>query len=271
MELYKAKVKKFKNGKIKMREYKQKMTVPKNTRGENRASTGKKRKEVGKIKARSLARTRTNLTELVENNEDVFKSFITLTYKEEIEDIDQAYKDLSNYLKLCKRNLAKEGKELYYIAVPEIQNKRAQRTGKYVIHFHIISNAEIGSALIPKREPKKIAGADHKGITTIEYYDLKGWPDEKKGHSFALPIQHQGEFELSKYLLKYLYKDLDDRFYGRQKILHSNNLKVPEFQYYLEEKEIESIKEKNKSNITEVFSMSEHETQNPFIDYIYKN
>ena len=268
MEEYKAKIKTFKNGKIKMREYKNKMTVPNKNRDEKRATTKKRKKEIGKIKARSLSRTRTNMIELVENNEDAFISFITLTYKDEVEDIDRAYTDLSNYIKLCKRHLKNEGKELQYIAVPEIQRKRATRTGKYVIHFHLITNIEIGSVLIEKRPAKTIEGADHKGTKTIEYYDLKGW---SKGFSIAIPIQHQGEFELSQYLLKYLYKDFSDRFYGRQKILHSNNLKVPEFKYYLEEEDIEKIKNKNHSNLSEVFSMSERETQNPFVDYIYKN
>ncbi len=101
MELYKAKVKQFKNGKTKMREYKHLMTVPKNTKGKKEASTRRNKKEYGKIKARSLSRTRTNLIELVENNEDVFKSFITFTYKDEVEDIGRAYTDLSNYLKTC--------------------------------------------------------------------------------------------------------------------------------------------------------------------------
>ena len=170
-------------------------------------------------------------------------------------------------MKTCKRHLKKKGLELFYIAVPEIQHKRAMKYGKYVIHFHIISNIEIGSELIPKREPKQIAGSGFKGVKTIEYYDLKGWT---KGFSIALPIQKQGEFELSKYLLKYLYKDLDDRFYGRQKILHSNNLKVPEFQYYINEEEIEGIKNSNQKDIKEVFSMSERETENPFVEYLYK-
>jgi hypothetical protein len=98
------------------------------------------------------------------------------------------------------------------------------------------------------------------GIKTIEYYDLKGW---RKGFSIATPIQHQGEFELSQYLLKYLYKDFSDRFFDRQKILHSNNLKVPDFEYYLEEDTIENIKRENHGKLSEVFSMSEHETENP--------
>lgn len=266
-DLYIAKEKRFKNGKTKMREYAYPMTIPSKSKTRTEG-TGKKKRLFGKIKRNSLARTRETLIELVENNEDAFVSFITLTYKEDVEDIDRAYKDLGNYIKACKRKMNKDGQELYYIAVPEIQNKRAKHYGKYVIHFHLITNIPIGSKLIPKREKKKIKGADFKGIKTIEYYDLEGW---KQGFSVALPIVKQGEFELSKYLLKYLYKDLDDRFYGRQKILHSNNLKVPEFEYYNEKKDIEGIKERNARNLKEVFSMAEWETVTPFVDYVYKS
>ena len=265
-DLYIAKVKQFKNGKTKMREYAQPMMIPKKSKTRNEG-TGKKKREFGKIKRNSLARTRETLIELVENNEDAFVSFITLTYKEDVEDIDRAYKDLGNYLKASKREMKKQKQELFYIAVPEIQNKRAKRTGKYVIHFHLITNIPIDSNLIPKRPKKTIEGPDHKGTTTIEHYDLKGW---KQGFSFALPIIHQGEFELSKYLLKYLYKDLDDRFYGRQKILHSNNLKVPEFEYYNEKEDVEGIKKRNAQNLKEVFSMADWETETPFVEYVFR-
>jgi len=263
-DLYRARLKEFKNGKIKLREYKNLMWKPKK-KEQLTSSTSKKRVlvEGGKISRRSLAKTRNTLIELVENNEDVFKSFITLTFKEDIEDIDTAYKDLQNYLKGCKREL----KNFSYIAVPEIQHKRAKKSGKYVIHFHLITNIEIGTSLIPERETKTITGADFKGTKQIKYYDLKHW---KKGFSIALPIIHQGEFELSKYLLKYLYKDLDNRFYGRQKLLHSNSLKVPEIQYYLEDNKINQIKDKNKENLNEVFSMLKGETTEPFTDYIYQ-
>lgn len=138
-DLYLAKYKKFKNGKIKLREYLQVMAKPEQK--ENESQYKKKKRELGTISKRSLSRTRNTLIELVENNEDKFESFITLTYKEEVEDVDEAYKDLQTYLKSCKNILKKEyGKELYYIAVPEIQSQRAKKSGKYVIHFHLITN-----------------------------------------------------------------------------------------------------------------------------------
>ena len=99
------------------------------------------------------------------------------------------------------------------------------------------------------------------------YYDLPYW---SKGYSFAIPIERTGQFELSLYLLKYLYKDMDNRFYGRQKILHSNNLKVPDFEYYKDEDKIDSIKSENKENIKEVFYLMPQKTEHPFTEYIYK-
>ncbi|MBR6725086.1 MAG: hypothetical protein IKI79_07360, partial [Erysipelotrichaceae bacterium] len=128
-DLYIAKEKRFKNGKTKMREYAYPMTIPSKSKTRTEG-TGKKKRLFGKIKRNSLARTRETLIELVENNEDAFVSFITLTYKEDVEDIDRAYKDLGNYIKACKRKMNKDGQELYYIAVPEIQNKRAKHYGK---------------------------------------------------------------------------------------------------------------------------------------------
>lgn len=259
---YKAKVKEFNNGKIKIREYQSLMTIPKDKTKNSGSPESQKRilRANGEITKRSLSRTRQTLIELVENNEDRFKSFITLTYKEDIENISEAYSNLQSYIRSCKRNFP----DFCYVAVPEIQHHRAKKTCKYVIHFHIITNAPVGSKLIPEREPKQITGADFKGTKTITYYDVEYW---NKGFSIALPIIQQGEFELSKYLLKYLYKDLDNRFYGRQKLLHSNNLKAPEFNYYLNADE---IKEENKKDIQEVYSLLEGETQYPFIDYIYK-
>jgi len=265
-DLYKVKLKEFKNGKIKMREYENLMIKPKKREEQKEIETMNKNRLFGEISKRSLSRTRNNLIELVENNDDVFESFITLTYKDDVEDIDEAYNDLRNYIRNCKKTMRKENIELSYIAVPEIQHKRKIKTGKYVIHFHLITNIKIGSHLIPEREKKFISGENHKGTKTIRFYDLEFWD---KGYSFAMPIIREGEFELSKYLLKYLYKDLDNRFYGRQKILHSNNLKVPEFKYYLDEDEIKEIKEDLKENINEVFRMDKTETREPFVDYVY--
>lgn len=62
--------------------------------------------------------------------------FVTLTFKDEIEDIDVAN---YHFKKFRQRVSYKIGKNLQYIAVPEIQEKRAKRTGKKVWHYHLLT------------------------------------------------------------------------------------------------------------------------------------
>lgn len=265
--LYKARYQKFNNGNIRFRDYKNLLLKPKSKISENSSSSEKKKRKFGKIEKRSLSKTRRLLIDLIENNEDKFNTFITLTFKEEIEDIDVAYNYLKNYLLGCKRYCKSKVKPFYYLAVPEIQKQRAKKTGKYVIHFHLITNIEVGSARIPERPEKEIDGPNHKGRVKIKYYDLIGWDS---GLSLAIPIVRTEQFRLSLYLTKYLYKDLDDRFYGRQKVLHSNNLKVPEMIYLINEEEIMNFKKQNEDNISEVFACSGYQNQYAFTEYNYK-
>lgn len=262
---YLAKYKVFNNGKIKYREYDRFLKVPKDKNSikqDNQEHEKRVLKSEGKISKRSLSRTRLNLKELIENNEDRFLSFITLTYKDEVENIDEAYKDLRTYIRQCKWLLNKTNEELFYIAVPEIQHHRAMKSGKYVIHFHLLTSIPIGSKLIPERELKRIQGENYKGFKIIKYYDLKYWD---KGYSTAQAIEDIKDNGLSNYLIKYLYKDLDNRFYGRQKLLHSNNLKVPEFNYLLNP---DKMKKEYHNNIISKYIYLE--TDFPFIEYVYK-
>lgn len=102
---YIAKYKKFKNGKIKLREYEEALSNASGCSTEQDARS--KRRKEGEIDRRSLSRTKNNLVEIVENNEDRFVSFLTLTYKEEVESVNKAYRDLRSYIKSCKRTLKK--------------------------------------------------------------------------------------------------------------------------------------------------------------------
>ena len=292
--IYYAKYKSFGNGILKVRAYnvpppnrkkrktlKKKESIIDNDEKEKDLSKQEVKKlpknKKGKIEKRSLSRTRQELLEIVDDNESKFVSFITLTYQEEVEDITRAYKDLGNFIKCLRRFMGKEKKEeLYYIAVPEIQHKRAMKTGKYVIHFHLITNVPVSTTPIPEREAKRISGSNHTGTKTIKYYNLKNW---KKGYSFAVPIEKQGDFELSKYLVKYLYKDLDDRFFGRQKILHSNNLKQPKY-HYIDLNTLNTMQEMYKQNLIEVYKNKifiegkknplDNSAIQPYTEYIYK-
>lgn len=204
--------------------------------GGRKARSEMERKRISK---RSMSRSRENVMEIVSCNEGTFKSFLTLTYAEEMENYYKAYGDLKVYLEQVRRRMRKNGQQLKYLGVPEIQTERANKTGKFVIHFHLLTNIELGSDLIPKRENKRIH--DRSGnYYTLQYYDLPYW---KHGYSRANEVANGDEnFNLGKYLLKYMCKGFDDKFYGMKKVFRSHNLEKKKVRYILNPDEIEKIK-----------------------------
>jgi len=61
--------------------------------------------------------------------------FLTLTFKEPVEDLQQANGEFKKFIKRLNYSL---GLELKYLTVPEIQMKRFQKYGVKVWHFHTI-------------------------------------------------------------------------------------------------------------------------------------
>ena len=56
-------------------------------------------------------------------------------------------------------------------------------------------------------------------------YDVKYW---KYGFTSAFDLKLADDrFNVSLYVCKYLYKDIDSRLFGRKKIMHSRNLQLP--------------------------------------------
>ena len=71
----------------------------------------------------NLARTRNLLIDYVCENADKFKTFITLTFKEDIKDIDMANKELNKFLTSWRRDMKKQDRVFYYMGVPEYQKE----------------------------------------------------------------------------------------------------------------------------------------------------
>lgn len=170
----------------------------------------------GVIRGDSLARTRQLVADLVRCNSDVWKSFVTLTFKENMVDRDQALKTLKSYLKILKIHFP----DLKYICVPERQARGA-------LHFHLLLNIPCNSELIPKRFRKKIFNKKKGRYYDMLYYDLPYW---KHGYSLAFDCVNDVDdnFSFEKYVCKYMTKDLfDPTAFGRVKVLHSRNLIKP--------------------------------------------
>lgn len=167
--------------------------------------------ELKEIRRDSLNRTRRMLIDYASMNENKFNSFITLTFADNVTDIGVANKCFQNWVRSVQRAVQRKNMEFYYLAVPEYQKRGA-------VHYHMFTSLECGSDLLPLQDDKK------------SMYDVKYW---NHGFSSAFDIMHDTDanFNISLYITKYLYKDIDNRLFGRKKILKSNNLEKPVMQY----------------------------------------
>lgn len=148
----------------------------------------------------NLATTRRKIISLLELNMNVDSTFITLTYKENLQDYQQAQKDFILFIKRLSYRL---NVKVSYLGVKELQQRGA-------IHYHIIFfNPEI-------RDLKK-----------EEVHQL--W---NKGFIYMMPIKsyHVGTHQaVANYFSKYLTNYLKGQLIARDKKLFftSRDLKRP--------------------------------------------
>lgn len=214
------------------------------------------------ISQRSLSRTRKNIINTVQNNLDVLLTFITLTFKENLNDVDEAILRFQKYIRKLRTRLKKDGEELYYIAIPEFQKRGA-------IHFHMLCNIKVGSELIPKQPPKKV---NNDGVVKeIYYYDLPYWD---YGYSLAYEVVNNAGFNLGLYISKYMQKDLNNDkeslFCGRQKVFKSQNLKKPIVEYINDSDYLNQIQEDlSDCLISKYLNIKRGEYDRDFVEYEY--
>lgn len=172
------------------------------------------KKESGEIRKDSLYRSSQLLDGLVACNQKDFISFLTLTFAKNEKDLTIANRKFNKWTESVRKKLP----DFKYLAVPEFQKRGA-------VHYHILSNIPCGSDLIPARRSKSLYNPSSKKTTLLEYYSLKYWT---YGYSSAFDIKTtDSNFNISKYIQKYFWKDIDNRFFGRRKILYSQNLEKP--------------------------------------------
>lgn len=238
--IYNATIIACKNGYIKGRKYKsafQKVKDGYECNSKDIRIIGKKEEKENSemvISATNLNRCKNTLIEYASENADMFHSFITLTFEENITDINEANKKFHSYITMVKR----VKNDFVYLGVPEFQKRGA-------VHYHLLTNL-VCDIDIPKRELKRLYNEQEKKYTELEYYDLPYW---NNGYSSAFNLDMTDEkFNVALYITKYLYKDIDNRLWGHKKILKSNDLRKPS-KYFIEDNEtykkaMEYIKEK---------------------------
>lgn len=241
------KIKAFSNGKIHIRKYKKKMSyIP---LGYEKADELKSNdtcihvlkgrvsfdnSSYKELRADNVSRTRNTLIDYAIENEFYWHSFITLTFAENVKDIDYANKCFHKWVTSIRRVFS----DFAYLGVPEFQKRGA-------VHYHLLTNLVPGSDLCPFQSE----------AYALKQYDVKYWT---YGFSSVFDVLNSTDnnFNVALYICKYLYKDIENRLFGRNKILKSNNLRKPDVVRLLENsdsyrKAIEYIKQKNGQVISE--------------------
>lgn len=228
---YDVKLKVYKNGTVVCRNYMKNIysdfQIEENTYDDSnsgRVSVNELSKDISKtVRIDSLYRSRDLIIDYASEN-DVWKSFITLTFDPKLYNSVDDVSCANKYFRTWREQVAKRCKKLdvdfMYLGVPEFQ-----KNGN--VHYHILTNIPCDSDLIPKREHKRLWNPKEKVYTELDYYDLPYW---KYGHSTAFDVVNDTDdkFNVALYITKYLYKDIDNRLYGHTRVLKSNNLKSPD-------------------------------------------
>jgi hypothetical protein len=155
----------------------------------------------------SASRARSKLRRLILGNmwHDTRHSlkFITLTFANEVTNLDYANYQLQKFRQSISRHIKEK---INYIAVPEIQPKRQQSTGKAVWHYHLLT---FNLPYIHKTELTRL------------------W-----GHGFTDPTKVNRVENTTLYLSKYLAKAYgDQRLKNRKRYynaLHCQTVKYKE-------------------------------------------
>lgn len=164
----------------------------------------------------NVNRTKKLVADLIHENVNDWESFITLTFKENVTDLAAANKMFNQFVTSVRRVFP----EFKYVCCPEFQKRGA-------VHYHLLCNLRCGSSLVPDREPIRTKSIKNR-FYWIKNYDIKFWDRDTRGFSSAFPIKIMEDYKaITAYVTKYLLKDFDDRLYGHQKVLHSNNLNMP--------------------------------------------
>lgn len=161
---------------------------------------------------RSVGRTKQNLRNLINCNFDNNTSFLTLTFAENIKDVDQANYEFKKFKQKLERIYNKNDKLLKYVTVIEFQDGKTyidkfgnvcKGTGRGVVHYHLL----LFDA--PYIDWKEISNKWANGFICINKCD---------------DIDNMGA-----YLSKYMTKDNDDsRLSGKKRYFASyKTLKKP--------------------------------------------
>lgn len=208
---------------------------------ENDLSSKKhKPKEDNTIEFKNVIRSKIKLQRLAKCNEEHWKTFITLTFKDNITDLSKAYKLFRNFIKSINRVY----KDFKWLCVPEFQ-----KSGR--VHYHLITNIELDNSHI-------IQTQEYNGNI---YYHIKQW---KNGFDCVELVKDKDGNDTKKlcgYIAKYMSKAyIEDCFFNKNRYYCSQNLIQP-ITYYIDLKN-----EKDINTLSDILSNTDLIYKNDYLD-----
>ena len=157
------------------------------------------------IELRSIVRSKLQCQRIAKANMEHWKTFITLTFKENVKDIDYANRKFHNFITVIKRHY----KYFMYLCVPEYQKRGA-------VHYHMFTNIDINDNTLMYTQED-----NHK------YRHIKYW---RFGFTSVQSIVND-PVKVVGYISKYMTKDIDNRLFGHRRFFYSQNCNVPKVSY----------------------------------------
>ena len=188
------------------------------------------------IEFKNITRSKLECQRIAKANMEVWKTFITLTFKENIECVPLAHKRFKLFVDKIRRIKP----DFMYLAIPEFQKRGA-------IHYHLLTNIDItDTKLIYAQEDNN------------KYLHVKYWLD---GFDSVEPLNSEPK-KVVGYISKYMTKSIDNRLFGHRRYFNSQNLKKPITSYIdiNNEKELEFYKK----NIQDTTLIYQNEYENPY-------
>lgn len=154
-----------------------------------------------RIEDRNIIRSKLTCQRIAKANIDKWETFITLTFEENMKDIESVNKMFNNFTKQIRRHK----KDFAYIAIPEFQKRGA-------VHYHLLSNISmLDQDLIYSQK-------DAPNFKHVKYWR----------HGFTSVEIMKGDIKkLIGYISKYMTKNIDNRLFNKKRFFYSQNLSMP--------------------------------------------
>lgn len=153
------------------------------------------------IELKNIIRSKLECQRLAKANIEDWETFVTLTFAENLQDVELANKRFKYFIDKVRR----VKKDFKYLCITEFQKRGAT-------HYHMLCNISINDEILMYTQE------DNQNFKHIKY-----WID---GFSSVQEIKNNPKMIIG-YIAKYMTKDIDERLFNKHRYFYSTNLTKP--------------------------------------------